>query len=385
MRRYSCLLILLIVGCGLNSHSSSISLVEKQSFTPMQAPATWQIQDHSYFHEDTTFRDVCFINSTHGWVVGQNKTGLGGGIILNTEDAGNSWNLQLYNNSHWFSSIDIIDDQTMWVTGTGGFVYTTNGGQTWIESKVIDVGAGMGAVTFINKTHGWTSTMNDLYKTTNGGQTWQNITSWTFTDSLRMIHFVSSSEAWAIGFSGIYYTDDVCEHWKQQYSQGGWSLSFLSATEAWAVADSWLARMVDGETWIEQPTPRSASGLGLSSLPYFTDVFFIDQMHGWLAGLETPVAFTPNGGSTWYAQHVPDEVDRRMMAVHFVNNTHGWVVGHGGYIMRTTNGNGLGVRLQTTFETSYLYIGIGVLAIVIVAVSVVLYYQRSRKTSYTSH
>ncbi|MCK4565958.1 MAG: hypothetical protein KAU48_01480, partial [Candidatus Thorarchaeota archaeon] len=325
------IIILLIIGCGVNSHSSSISVVEKQSFIPMQETATWQIQNHSYFHEDTTFRDVYFINSTHGWVVGQNKTGLGGGIILNTEDAGNSWNLQLYNSSHWFSSIDVIDSQTIWVTGTGGFVYTTNGGQSWNDSKVIDIEAGLGAVKFINETHGWTSTMNDVYRTTDTGQTWLNITTWTFDDTLKMIHFASPSEAWAMGFFGIYHSEDSCETWEQQYSLGGWSLSFVSDSEAWAVADSWIAKMVDGETWTEQPTPRSSRGSGLSYPPYFTDVFFIDQMHGWLVGLETPVAYTPNGGAIWYAQDVPDEMDRRMMAVHFVNGTCGWVVGSGGY------------------------------------------------------
>ncbi len=373
------ILILLILGCGLNSRPSSISLVETQDFIPTQDSVTWQIQNHSYFHEDTTFRDVCFINSTHGWVVGQNKTGLGGGIILNTEDGGNSWQLQLYKAAHWFSSIDILDSQTIWVTGTGGFVYTTNGGQSWNESVVISIKAGLGAVKFINKTHGWTSTMNDVYRTTDGGQTWYNITTWTFDDSLRMIHFVSPTEAYAIGFYGIYHTEDICETWERKYSLGGWSLSFVSDSEAWAVADSWIAKMVDSETWVEQPTPRSTHGFGAAAPPYFTDIYFIDQMHGWLVGLETPVAYTPNGGATWYAQDVPDEMDRRMNAVHFVNGTCGWVVGSGGYIMRTTNGNSLGVPLQTPFEIPPAYIIIGILVAIVVAVSGFSYYRRYGK------
>ncbi len=378
------ILILLILGCGLNSRPSSISLVETQDFIPTQDSVTWQIQNHSYFHEDTTFRDVCFINSTHGWVVGQNKTGLGGGIILNTEDGGNSWQLQLYKAAHWFSSIDILDSQTIWVTGTGGFVYTTNGGQSWNESVVISIKAGLGAVKFINKTHGWTSTMNDVYRTTDGGQTWYNITTWTFDDSLRMIHFVSPTEAYAIGFYGIYHTEDICETWERKYSLGGWSLSFVSDSEAWAVADSWIAKMVDSETWVEQPTPRSTHGFGAAAPPYFTDIYFIDQMHGWLVGLETPVAYTPNGGATWYAQDVPDEMDRRMNAVHFVNGTCGWVVGSGGYIMRTTNGNSLGVPLQTPFEIPLSYFAIGIFIAIVVVVSGISYYRKYGKSGYHS-
>ncbi len=376
------ILILLILGCAVNSGSSSISLVERQSFVPMQTTATWQIQDHPYFHEDTTFRDVCFINSTHGWVVGQNKTGLGGGIILNTEDGGNSWNLQLYNRSHYFRSIQTHDGQTIRVTGVGGILYSNNGGQTWDVSVVVESTPGIGAMKFINETHGWVSTMNDIYKTNDSGQTWQNITTWTFTDSLRMIHFVTPSEAWAIGYSGIYHSEDSCETWERQYSQGGWSLSFVSDSVAWAVADSWIAKMSNGETWIEQPMPRSTSGFGLSSPPYFTDVLFIDQMHGWLVGLETPIAYTPNGGATWYAQDVPDEMDRRMMAVHFVNNTHGWAVGSGGYIMRTTTGNGFGVALQTPFEIPFSYYAIGIFIVVVVVVSGISYYRKYGKSGY---
>ncbi len=336
------IIILLILGNCTNTYPATSTMIERQSFEPMQGAATWQILDHAFFHQDTTFRDVCFVNSTHGWVVGQNKTGLGGGIILNTEDSGDSWHLQLYKSSHWFRSIDIIDNQTIWVTGTGGLVYSTDGGQTWNESMVIGIQAGLGAVKFINKTHGWTSTMNDVYRTSDGGQTWQNVTSWTFNDSLRMIHFVSPTEAWAIGFSGIYHTEDVCETWEKQSSRGGWSLSFVSDTEAWAVADSWLVKMVDGETWIEQPMPRS-SFFPPPIAPYFTDIFFLDSENGWIAGDETDIAYTPNGGLDWFSQSTAG--DTRVLSIDFINLTHGWAVGWGGIIYRTTNGNSLGTHL----------------------------------------
>ena len=380
----SLILILLILGCAVNSGSSSISLLEKQSFGPLQVTATWQIQDHSYFHEDTTFRDVYFTNSTHGWVIGQNETGLRGGIILNTEDGGNTWHLQLYNYFHKFTSIDTRDGQTIWVTGRSGLVYSFDGGQTWNDSVVVESTPTLGAVKFINETHGWTSTMNDVYRTTDGGQTWQNTTTWTFDDTLMMIHFTTTTEAYAIGIYGIYHSEDSCKTWEQQYSMGGWSLSFVSDSEAWAVADGWIAKMTDGETWVEQESPRSTSGFGLSSPPYFTDIYFIDQMHGWVVGLETPVAYTPNGGASWYAQHVPDDMDRRMNAVHFVNGTHGWAVGSGGYIMRTTNGNGLGAALQTPFEIPLSYFAIGIFIAIVVVVSGISYYRKYGKSGYHS-
>ncbi len=132
------IIILLILGNCVHIYPAQSSRMERQSFVQMQATATWQIQDHSFFHEDTTFRDVYFTNSTHGWVVGQNETGLRGGIILNTEDGGNSWHLQLYNNFHKFSSIDTHDGQTIWVAGRAGLVYSFDGGQTWNDSVVVE-------------------------------------------------------------------------------------------------------------------------------------------------------------------------------------------------------------------------------------------------------
>jgi len=376
-------LVLLMIGCCINPPSSSTFLVERQSYVPMQATDTWQIQNHSYFLEDTIFRDVYFVNSTHGWVVGQNETGLRGGIILNTEDGGDTWHLQLYNYFHKFTSIDSQDGQTIWIAGRSGLVYSFDGGQTWNDSVVVESTPTIGAVKFINETHGWTSTMNDVYRTIDGGQTWLNVTTWTFDDTLKMIHFTTKTEAYAIGIYGIYHSEDSCKTWEQQYSLGGWSLSFVNESEAWAVADGWLAKMDDSETWVEQPIPRSTSGFGLSSPPYFTDIFFIDQMHGWIVGLETPVAYTPNGGATWYSQQVPDEMDRRMMAVYFVNNTLGWAVGSGGYIMRTTSGNSLGVLLQTTsdFPFALPFVEIGVLIVLVIAGGTAIYYLKYRRKS----
>lgn len=351
-------------------------IAEQQAVESIPEIATWQVLDHPFFHPDTTFRDICFINSTHGWAVGQNKTGLGGGIILNTKDCGDSWQLQLYERSHLFRSIDIIDDQTIWVTGTGGLAYSTDGGSTWNESMVISNQAGLGGVKFVNKTHGWTSTMNDVYKTTNGGQTWQNLTSWAFNDTLRMIQFISTAEAWAIGIFGIYHTEDAGETWEERFSRGGWSLSIVSDTEAWAVADSWLAKMTDGETWILQSSPRT-SPFPPPTAPYFSDIFFIDSENGWIAGGESEIAYTQNGGLDWYSQDFP--VDTRITSIDFINLTHGWAVGFDGYILRTTNGNSLGARLWMGMSDPFILASTIILPAIIIIICAIFIVRRMKK------
>lgn len=374
-------LILLILVYSTNSFPANMLLMKKQAFESNSETTTWQILDHSFFHQDTTFRDISFINSTHGWAVGQNKTGLGGGIILNTKDCGDSWQLQFYESSHLFRSIDIIDDQTIWITGTGGLVYSTDGGSTWNESMVTSNQAGLGGVKFVNKTHGWTSTMNDVYKTTNGGQTWNNITSWTFNDTLRMIHFISPTEAWAIGIFGIYHTEDACETWEESFSHGGWSLSFVSDTEAWAVADNWLAKMIDGETWVLQPKPRN-SPFPPPLAPYFTDIYFLDSENGWIAGDETEIAYTPNGGRDWYSQDFP--VDTRITSIDFINLTYGWVAGFGGYLLRTTNGNSLGSRLWMGMSDPLILSSIIIPPALIIVIGVIFIVRRMKRRTIDS-
>jgi len=319
-----------------------------------------------------------FLNATHGWVVGVNETTLSGGIILYTNDSGDSWQLQAYNRSQKFGAIHIIDHQTLWVTCKGGFVYSVDGGQSWNYISIIDGRAGLGFVKFINATHGWTSTMDDVYKTEDGGLTWQNVTSWQFSDSLRRMHFISPTRIWAIGFFAIYYTDDGGETWAAKYPRGGWAISFVSDTEGWAVADDLLLHMTDGETWVEQAMPRKILS-PLHESPYYSDVLFLDSNHGWIVGMEIPVAFTPNGGANWYGQQVPDEMDRRVMAVDFVNLTHGWAVGTGGYILRTVNGDDLGVLLPLDVGPLSLLYANWLPILFVVCIFIAFFYDRRRK------
>ena len=332
--------LLLVWSAGFSLPITALAM-QNPDISPLQASTTWEILSHSFLQKEATLRDVAFINATHGWVVGQKEVGLGGGIILYTNDSGDSWQLQFHNYSQHFDAIHIIDHQTLWVTCRGGFVYSVDGGQSWSSISIIDGMASLGFVKFINATHGWTSTMNDVYKTEDGGLTWHNVTSWQFGDSLRMMHFISPTRIWAIGGIGIYYTDDGGNIWEVKYPGGGWAISFVSDTEGWAVASDLLLHMTDGETWVEQAMPRKTLS-PLFESPYYTDVLFLDRNHGWIVGLEIPVAFTPTGGANWYDQHVPDEMDRRVIAVDFVNLTHGWAVGHGGYILRTVSGDDLG-------------------------------------------
>jgi photosystem II stability/assembly factor-like uncharacterized protein len=320
---------------------------------------------HGYIHTDTTLADVAFFNATHGWIVGEKGAGIYEGIVLHTRNGGTTWDLQLYNESQYFLQIELIDDKTIWITARGSLFYSLDSGETWHQSVVVDGLSGMSMVTFNNKTHGWTATIGTLYNTVNGGLSWQIVPGWNFTDDVpRRMQFVSSQRVWAIGFFGIYLSDDGGMTWQQRYNKGGWALSFSNEINGWAVGDNMLARISVGETWSEVPLPMSPNFLP----PYFSDILFIDDNNGWIVGRENPVIYTPNGGWDWYEQSSPAGPTERLMAVDFINVTHGWAVGHDGIAIRTVLGNSLGQliwsgtnNLSLTFTLAIAVIAVGVI------------------------
>ncbi|MDF1541173.1 MAG: YCF48-related protein [Candidatus Thorarchaeota archaeon] len=336
----------------------------------------WEISEHPYVGSDVSFRDVVFINRTHGWVVGITTEGIGGGVILHSNDSGISWHEQYHDPEQRFQQIAIVDSKTLWVTGLGKLVYTTDGGKHWYNSTTIGSGtSGLSSITFSNVSHGWTSTNADLYKTTDAGQSWENVSSWIFDDTVKEF-YIQNSKIWVISFYGIYYSNDFGGEWSQLYTQGGWSMSFLETGGAWAVGSSMLASSFDGYTWQTHELPRP-SPFGGYYPPYFSAVSFIDQFNGWLGSIETPIVYTPNGGLDWYDQGV--EFDTAIMGLEFINQTHGWAAGSKGVILRTTRGNEIGTRLWKGLTDYVILAPIGITIIGVVTVFILRKHRRRGK------
>ena len=323
----------------------SFSFTSKTMYSnPDQSEQIWTLVNDDFVNANVAPDDIVFANATHGWVLSQTEDSLFNGIVLNTRDGGNNWASSLQNESDRYRKIAIIDSDTIWVTCRTGLYYTNDSGTTWDLTTLgkFNESFSFYGVYFFNRTLGWVSSNTRMYRTIDSGKTWQMLNSVASDDWARMIRFLTPQEGWAIGFFGIYHTTDGGENWTKSYNKGGWSLSFISTTEAWAVGDEWVATMNNGKTWVTQPSPRD-SPFPPPIAPYYSDIFFLDSMHGWLAGWETEIAYTPNGGRDWYSQSFYG--DTRVKSVFFINATHGWAVGTGGYIYQTTRGNSLGTRL----------------------------------------
>jgi len=111
---------------GLRSDITDCGIV----FNTIDSGKTWYVQEP----ETYILQAVYFPNKQHGCAVGFNVWWEG--VILITNDGGNSWKDNFLPSS-FLNDVVFIDDSTGWVVGDYGFIgYTEDGGNTWeqIES-----------------------------------------------------------------------------------------------------------------------------------------------------------------------------------------------------------------------------------------------------------
>ena len=199
--------------------------------------AIWEEIEHDYIREDVTPWDIVFKNATHGWMISQNKTSWGHGIILHTNDSGFTWSLQLYNETSWLRRIVIVGE-TIWVTAETGLLRSSDDGKTW---EFISVGSEFDnyrGIFFYNESLGWIGSETGTYKTEDGGENWQRQQGWATSDIVMSIYFITPQDGWILADEGIYHSTNGGESWEKVYNRGGWNFAFVSDTEAWAVGDN---------------------------------------------------------------------------------------------------------------------------------------------------
>jgi photosystem II stability/assembly factor-like uncharacterized protein len=344
--------------------------VDNMMFPCVTTTTIWEEISHQYIREGAIPWDIVFINATHGWMISQNITAWGHGIVLYTNDSGLSWRLQLYNETSLFRRI-IVVEETLWVTAETGLYRSSDYGESW---EFISVGTEFDnyrGIFFYNESLGWIGSETGTYKTEDGGQTWQKQQGWATSDIVRSIYFITPQNGWIIADEGIYHSTSSGESWEKVHNKGGWNFEFVSDTEAWAVGDNMLAHMVDGINWVEQSLPSNEYGRP----PYMTDVQFLNTTHGWIGALNPQIAHTQNGGIDWYEQSATG--DEAIIALYIHNETLGWATGWDGRIYRTTQADELGEYSWSTSNVALAY-GLAFALIAVVAVSVIFLCFRKR-------
>lgn len=368
VEQYLLLTILLLLSVIIPPLTDSKLYDENQSLN--NGDTIWEEIEHDYIRDNTEAMDIVFRNATHGWVLSQNKTSFGDGIILHTTDSALSWKLQYHNKTNFLNKI-LLFTNNIWVTGRGGLLHSIDDGKSWEYVSIDDEVGYFYGIFFLNETLGWAGSERGLYKTVDGGATWNKTLLYPYEGRARDIYFTTPMNGWIIHSYGIYHTTDGGDSWELQHDRGGWSFSFVSDTEAWAVGDNMLAHMTDGEVWAEQPLPPSRYG----NPPYMNDIFFMNKTHGWIGALTPQIAHTKNGGIDWYSQSVSG--DKSIITLYLFNESLGWAAGWDGRIYRTTRANEPETYSWGSTNTTLLT-SVSILIIAIVIISIVLVRFRKR-------
>jgi photosystem II stability/assembly factor-like uncharacterized protein len=126
-------------------------------------------------------RDIYFLNADNGFaVVGENSCfGTGcippGGFILRTQDGGKTWN-QIFtpSNKLEITSLFFINNLIGFCVGDNVIYKTIDGGQSWTENQINNLGGKMMKIRFSNDQNGFIACLFDkILKTTDGGNSWQ--------------------------------------------------------------------------------------------------------------------------------------------------------------------------------------------------------------------
>ncbi len=337
---------------------------------------------------------VRFVNANTGLAVGPGASG--GAALLRTTDGGVTWSevslLPAGTESVWASA----DGVRLWAVGQNGMISrSANGGASWTPATS-PTSSTLRHVQFSTNQQGFAAGDNGVaLRTADGGATWALLPSGT-TANITALAVPPTGQAWIYG-AGLRRTVDGGASWQTlPYVSGdagsvrmgstsvGWAASgahllrmagpggywtellptagaktvdAIDDLRAWALADTYLQRTVDGGlAWatINLPGVREARDIDFVDATRGWMVAQADQMVGGCADYDEQIYRTTDGGQTWtplLTGSTPWRCENGLGQVVFVDANHGWAVGRN-LLLRTTDGGLSWAAVDTTTARS---------------------------------
>jgi len=313
--------------------------------------AGWEWQNPS--PQGNHIQDVCFVDDTNGFAVGDGET------ILGTLDGGTDWQLlhagdtgvdftkiQMRDALHgwllanqydptenswifettdgWTSRVTVleapyaihdmhwIDENTGWVGTDIGLLSTHDGGLNW---SMILFGRPFDSVFFLDNNNGWCSRRGTVYHTADGGVSWETVVAAQYAEKIDDIQFRTAADGWLIEYESsfnyeagrVYASHDSGATWTEQFSIGG---------------DWWYA--------------------------HFQDIDMVDTLNGYVCATDGELFRTTDGGNLW----APADTLANPLAIDFTDTCTGWAAGYYGMISHSTD---CGFHWQRQDEGTQIY------------------------------
>ena len=333
---------------ALYSCNKKINTVLKDNNLDTYA-SLWQELEN---YPETTGRndDICFITPNLGWAINNQ------GRLYKTTDGGDSWELQLKNDSSFFRCITFTDSLNGWL-GTIGLnekdlysndsiaLYETHdGGKNWTPTQISgEYPTGLCGLQKVTDQMivgcGRVRGPSYFVKTTDQGKTWTSIPLNEEAGALIVPHFFDEQNGIMIGGTTtdkknssalILGTKDGGETWMKVFesSQKGeycWKVVFPTKKTGYVsiqrnVDDGkfhFLKTKDGGKTWEEKVYAKKH---------YFTQgIGFVNNKIGWIGGSSSYGTYeTKDGGKTWIS--VP-EFGKGLNKFQFFGDTLGYATG----------------------------------------------------------
>jgi|WetSurMetagenome_2_1015567.scaffolds.fasta_scaffold02884_4 photosystem II stability/assembly factor-like uncharacterized protein len=298
--------------------------------------------------------DVWAQSATGNVLVVGGPTSAGGSFdqILKSTNGGTTWSIVPFSttSTSTFYCIQMLDNNTGFVSGTNGAVYrTTNGGNNWdsIAVEGSTSSATFRKVDFINANTGWvfttfTATITDsatIFKTTNAGVNWtkQYITSVGSTaGSYRGVYgadMLDANTGWLLSYQPRpWRTTNGGANWMIDSISDGFSgtmydIRMFSATSGYVVGSSGrMYKLTAAGIWDTVTVPtRNFAYYGLD---------FSDKNNGYIFGASGTCFATTNAGVNWLNYNT---MGATMYNGFMTSDLKAFSVGSSGYIFKNNN------------------------------------------------
>lgn len=281
--------------------------------------------------------DLDFINDETGWIIGED------GIILHSTNGGQSWYQENLPIQDILFAIDFIDNKNGWICGRNSIINTNNSGNSWNIQYTTDLGEGrFRDIGFIDKNigfavggRGFWGEQGILLKTDNGGQNWDLI---ELPDLPTLTSLsITNERIWICGFSGtLLFSLDNGNTWERNDLSSSPSPAFRSVhflnSYGWVSSrDDYLGfyfTVDSGNNWLRISEDSFKIIGGVQSF------YFIDKNNGWMCNFPFDrILKTTDSGFTW---EYDSEIRQRINSFVFTVNGNGWAVGNDGGLLKYT-------------------------------------------------
>lgn len=295
------------------------------------AGETWEIQNSTVV---SPIVDIFFINADRGWAITYPSEPPFGTSILTTSNGGMDWvKDSVFFVNEIFSTIFFFDENNGLIGGNG-IKKTTDGGVTWTNSFIEPGGVStlpINSFSFYSKTFGYASggrvdIAGVIWRTTDGGDNWSSIG--LSPDQIYDIHIIDSLNA--ITLSGdpellypiaIIKTTDAGVSWdytELPFFGVAFALDFLADKEGWSAAGyKFLSTNDGGQNWNEEFIFDNTTVYDLQFVDKYTG--FACGQDGILLKYTSYKKYAPDKSTVSLSQNFPNPFSEKTSFVFTVN------------------------------------------------------------------